>query len=144
MRRHCLTDERVRNRPFATDTEAGDRARNQQRPETDRESREQCADAVDQDREHQQRLATVLVAKRAAEQAADGGEREPDPEDERDVRIGQPEIALERRCRDNVSEQEQIVEIEDPPDEREGEDLPVNRQDRGAFAQQGHSEAMLR
>src|ERR671924_415291 len=54
-----------------TTINAGDGPREQQRPESARESGQQRAEAVDQNRDHQQRLATVAIRERAAEHAAD-------------------------------------------------------------------------
>ena len=74
-----------------------------------RHAGEQRADAVDENRDHQQRLAAVAIGERAAEQAADRGEGERRPEQHRDVVARQREVLGQRRRRDEKAEQEQIV-----------------------------------
>ncbi len=138
VRRHGFADQRVRHRPLAADADAGQRARREQRPEPDRQPRQQRADAVDEDRDHQERLPPVAIGERAADESADGGERERRAEQHRDFVAREREILRQRRRRDEKAEKQQVVEIEDPADERERQDPAVNREHAGAFAQQGH------
>ena len=117
MGRHRLAHERVRHGPFAADADAGDGARDEERPESGRESREQRADAVDQNRDHQQRLAAEAVRERAAEHAADRRERERRAEQHGNVVLGEREVRGERRRGDQEAQEQQVVEVEDPADE---------------------------
>jgi hypothetical protein len=136
----------VRDCPLAADADAGDGPRNQQRPEAECQSRGQRADAVDQDREHEQRLASEPIRHRAADEAADRGEGERRAEQDCHLVRRQREILDDGgdRWRDEKAEEEQIVEIENPADERERENLAMDWEDRGAFAEQRHWMPMLR
>jgi len=106
----------------------------------DRQAGGQRADAVDEDRRYQQRLAAEAIGHRAADEPADGGEGERRAEQDRDLLRGEREILDDRghRGRDEKRQQQQIVEVEDPADEGKRENLAVNRQDRGALAEQRH------
>jgi len=73
--------------------------------------------------DHQQRLAPEPIRQRAAGEAADSGERERGTEQHRDVVGRQREILRQRRRRDDKAQKEEIVEIENPSDERERENL---------------------
>jgi len=146
LRRHRLPDQRVRDGPLAADADAGDRARNQQRPEPDRHAGGERADAVDENGEHQQRLAAESIRRRASDDPSNRRERERRAQQDRHLVRREREVLHDRRNRrrHEKAEEEQIVEIEDPPDERERENLAVDREDRGAFAEQRHWTPMLR
>jgi hypothetical protein len=138
VRRHGLADQRVRDRPLAADADAGDGARDEQGPEAERHPGRERADAVDEDRGHQQRLAAVAIGERAADQSADRGERERGAEQHAGFAARQREILDQRRRRDEEGEKQQVVEVEDPADEGEAENLAMDRQDLAAVAEQGH------
>ena len=85
---------------------------------------------------NQQRLAPEPIRQRAAGEAADSGERERGTEQHRDVVGRQREILRQRRRRDDKAQKEEIVEIENPPDERERENPAMDRLNVLVLAQQ--------
>jgi hypothetical protein len=92
-------------------------SRDHHRPETDRQAGGERADAINQDRDHQQRLAAKAIGQRAAEQPADCRKGQRGAEENRDVALPECEIGRERRRSDHEAEKQQIVEIENPADE---------------------------
>ena len=144
VRRHRLADQRVRHRPFAADADAGDRARDEQRPEADRHPGRERADAVDQDGHHQQRLAAEAIGHRAADEAADRGKGERRAEQHADLAARQREILDQRRRRNQKAEEQQIVEVEDPADEGEARILRWIGRTVAALAEQRHAGAYVK